>query len=427
MTAPHPDRCVQHLLDRAELHDLVMRYASGVDKRDFDVVEACFAADVDASSWGFDNRDDLMNLIRGVAAFHTTMHMMGNQFVEIDGDTAAVDTYAMLTHHLTRPDGEPYELNMSGNRYVEKLVRNGDGWVITQRGGEPAWAPTGVTALSSEDPAVRWLLDRAEIHDLLMHYALGIDLRDYERIRDCFAPDFEARYGQMGTFTDIDELIAFIKGVEFFASTTHFLGSQLIEVDGDRALLETAAMITHRQDGEDGTTDEWIWGGSRYIDALERIDGRWKITKRGDHVERVPTKAAGERYPSSGDPDVQRLIDRAEIHDVVTTAAIAADRGDWALYEGCFTSGGAAEHLDWLREEHERWHSTCRLLNNHLIGIDGDRAGAETYVYLTMKESQEARATPWSRGAWRYVDDLARVEGRWLIEQRRVESNRIGT
>ena len=39
---------------------------------------------------------------------------------------------------------------------------------------------------------MQWLLDRAEIHDLMMQYALGVDLRDYERIRNCFASTFRA-------------------------------------------------------------------------------------------------------------------------------------------------------------------------------------------------------------------------------------------
>ena len=122
---------------------------------------------------------------------------------------------------------------MSRGQYVEDLTRRDGRWVITRRGGEPRWAPTGVTArVHADEPAVQWLLDRAEIHDLMMQYALGVDLRDYERIRNCFASSFRASYGPR-EFTDADELIEFISGVEHFPSTTHFLGTQLIDVDGD--------------------------------------------------------------------------------------------------------------------------------------------------------------------------------------------------
>ena len=93
--------------DRDEIHDVVMRYAAGVDKRDLEMVEAASLPTSTRRRGGSPTATRSMTYIRGVAVFHTTMHMMGNQFVEVDGDTAAVDTYAMLTHHPTRPDGEP--------------------------------------------------------------------------------------------------------------------------------------------------------------------------------------------------------------------------------------------------------------------------------------------------------------------------------
>src|SRR3954453_19813862 len=223
---------VRLLADRAEIHDVMMRYAAAVDRRDWDMLRDCFVPDLKVLGWGdFKNRDELLEFIKGVAIFHTTMHMMGNQFIELEGDTASMDTYAMLTHHHDSPEGEPLELNMSGNRYVEKVSRRDGRWVIHQRGGDPVWAPTGAPGATTNDPAVQWLLDRAEIHDLMMHYALGIDLRDWERIRNCFASSFRAAYGER-EFTDADALIEFISGVEHFPSTTHFLGTQLIDVEG---------------------------------------------------------------------------------------------------------------------------------------------------------------------------------------------------
>ncbi len=209
----------------------MLRYAAGVDRRDFDLVASCFAPDFSGHFAGKDwsSRGDLIDFIKGVSYFHTTMHMMGNQFIEVEGDEASMETYAMLTHHATRANGKPYRLNTSGNHYVERVERRDGDWVIVERGGEPRWAPTGVTQVASGEPAVRWLLDRAEIHDLMMRYALGVDLRDYDRIRSCFAEGFRARYGSR-EFRELDELIAFIRGVEHFASTTHFLGNQLIEL-----------------------------------------------------------------------------------------------------------------------------------------------------------------------------------------------------
>ena len=97
----HAATRVQLLVDRDEIHDVVMRYAAGVDRRDMEMVRACFAPDLEVEGWGggFADRDSMITYISGVAIFHTTMHMFGNQYIEVDGDTAHVDTYAMLTHH----------------------------------------------------------------------------------------------------------------------------------------------------------------------------------------------------------------------------------------------------------------------------------------------------------------------------------------
>src|SRR5438477_9084017 len=263
------EAAVRLLADRAEIHDVMMRYAAAVDRRDWDMLRDCFIPELKVLGWGeFKNRDELLEFIKRVAIFHTTMHMMGNQCIEVDGDTAAMDTYAMLTHHHDGPDGEPLELNMSGNRYIEKVSRRDGGWVIHQRGGDPVWSPTGVTRATAKDPAVQWLLDRAEIHDVQMHYALGIDLRDYDRIKACFADRFNAAYGPLGAITQADKHIHLIKGVEHFDSTTHFMGTQLIEVDDDGALMETYAMITHRQTDAEGAKSEWMAGPSSYVDRL---------------------------------------------------------------------------------------------------------------------------------------------------------------
>jgi hypothetical protein len=423
MTADRDAAAKQLLLDRAEIHDVMMRYAAGVDSRDFDMVTDCFTPDVDVQGWGgltFEDRTALVGFIRGVANFHTTMHMMGNQFIEVTGDQAAMDTYAMLTHHMDQPDGNTFELNLSGNRYVEKLSRIDGRWTIHQRGGDPAWGPTGVTGAAADDPALRWLLDRAEIHDLMMQYALGIDLHEYDRIRACFAPQFAAAYGPLGTFTDIDKLIEFIKGVEHFASTTHFLGTQLIEVQGDEALMETYAMITHRPNGGG---DEWMPGGSSYRDRLARIDGRWKIVERGEDVAAVPTGSA--TVPTSEDAAVQLLLDRAAIHDVVATTALAADRRQYDLFRTCFTDDAVDAQLTETQAENEQWDSTCHFLNNQLIDVDGDTAEVETYAYITHKAKGEMMPSAWSKGARRFVDSLVRTDGRWVIRKRQLTDNRI--
>ena len=131
--------------------------------------------------------------------------MMGNQLIEVSGDTASMDTFAQLTHRL---DGDPEKLLVS-SRYVEKLTRRDGEWAITQRGGEPAWAPNGVDGLRSDDPAVQWLLDRAAIRDAVVRDTVVADTATTGRVRN-------------------------------------FLGTRLVTVDGDEAWAESYVLVTRR-------------------------------------------------------------------------------------------------------------------------------------------------------------------------------------
>src|SRR5436190_319532 len=116
---------VQLLVDRDAIHDVMIRYADGVDRRDMEQVRACFAPDLRVVGWGggFPDREAMLTYISGVAIFHTTMHMFGNDYIDVDGDRAHIDCYAMLTHHLDDGDGVTREVNVSGGRYVESLTR----------------------------------------------------------------------------------------------------------------------------------------------------------------------------------------------------------------------------------------------------------------------------------------------------------------
>jgi ketosteroid isomerase-like protein len=426
-----------------------MRYAAAVDRRDWELLDGCFAPDVKATGWkareGFTGRAELTAFIRGVAHFSMTMHMMSNELVAVDGDRAALDTYAMLTHHRVGDDGQVNELNRSGARYREKLARDGGCWRIVERGGEPRGpaeamasdhgTPRDVTAAGGEDPAVRALLDRAEIHDLLMGYARAIDERDYERVVSCFADRFTAFYGSQ-RFHDHQSLADFVRGVEHFASTTHFFGHPVLHVHGDEAWAQTYAMITHRPTADDEAA-EWTVGGPSYWDRLVREGGRWRVAERGEQVvpaDRILTGPVAVA-PLSPVASVRWLTDREEIRQLVAQVALASDRRRVDVLEACLSpdfeqvdeSGrvqSRGQTVETLRSSGEAARA-CSFLGNHLVDLDGDHARAETYAYLAHTEGEGRRLSPWSHGAYRFVDDLVRQNGRWLLGRRQVLTNWI--
>lgn len=122
------------LEDRAAIHDLTMRYARGVDRRDLDLVAACFAPDA-----GYEGGLGVGTIAVALAAlrdrmqrYRTTMHFIANQLVELDGDRARCETYAIVYHRL-EPDDEDAQDYIVGVRYVDDLARHGDGWWIVHR------------------------------------------------------------------------------------------------------------------------------------------------------------------------------------------------------------------------------------------------------------------------------------------------------
>jgi hypothetical protein len=392
----HPDPAVQLLLDRRAIEDLFYAYAAGVDRRDFDLVASCFAEDVGGPFGGTErrDRDALIEYISGVRFFHTTMHMMGNTLIEVTGDVAQLDTDAMIKHRGATQDGRDIEMNMSGSRYGEQLARRDGSWCITRRAVPPVSTRVGVESVASDDPAVRWLLDRAEIHDLLTRYAVGVDERNYAPVRACFARRLHANY--LGhEFDDLDALTDFIRGVEHFGWTRHFFSRPLLSLRGNEASSDILAILSSRAvDDPKGRRERMSVG--RYRDELSREDGRWRVTDRRHGVAAAAPQLIGE-LPASDDPATAYLLDRAQLEDSITQLAGDIDRET----------------------------GTRHFVGNQLVELLADGARTETYVYRLEPEDEGKHYTPWHENAERWEDRLVRDESGWRVVEHRVCSNRI--
>jgi SnoaL-like domain len=134
------DAALRRLIDEADVAQVILRYADGLDRRDFDQVWQCFAPDayVNGSSFSGALSDYLPQLLEGVRGFGCTQHVMANQLRTVDGDSAHTETYA-IAHHFYDSGGEKEALIM-GVRYTDDLVRSDDGrWVIKARTADAMW------------------------------------------------------------------------------------------------------------------------------------------------------------------------------------------------------------------------------------------------------------------------------------------------
>ncbi len=136
------EAAVRALIDRAAIHDVLLRYARGVDRRDFDLVASCFMRDAAYEGALAHGRieDALAALPARMARYASTMHFMGNQLIELAGDTATSETYTVAYHRLRAGNGQADRT--LGLRYLDDFIRDGAQWRICKRVVKVDWERT---------------------------------------------------------------------------------------------------------------------------------------------------------------------------------------------------------------------------------------------------------------------------------------------
>jgi hypothetical protein len=122
---------------------------------------------------------------------------------------------------------------------------------------------------------VRHLRDRQEILDCINLYGRGLDRLDADLIRNAYHPD---AIDQHGPFVGgVDAFVPFAIEVEAsFAGTHHGITSHNCEIDGDEAHAESYVYFFVVMPG-----GQMLGSGyGRYIDRLERRDGKWALAVR---------------------------------------------------------------------------------------------------------------------------------------------------
>ena len=127
------------LADRIAVEDLLTRYATTVDRRDWDGYRNVFTddAEIDYTSAGgiAGTVDEVVEFLSTTLdMFEMTQHLVSNVDVTVDGDTATVT--AMFNNPMRLPGGEVW---FTGGWYHHDLVRTADGWRSRRLREESAW------------------------------------------------------------------------------------------------------------------------------------------------------------------------------------------------------------------------------------------------------------------------------------------------
>lgn len=173
---------LQRLLDRAEIHDVLCRYARGVDRADADLIRSTYHAD--AHDDHVDYKGDVDGFIAWLdtrfVGFDNSMHFLGNCLIEFAGpNLAMVETY-VASRRLRAPAGDeaaglaPDDMicRQAWGRYLDRFERRNGEWRIARRmfvidsrftsvakGG----ARTGPSTWGTRDPSDPLYAVRAEI------------------------------------------------------------------------------------------------------------------------------------------------------------------------------------------------------------------------------------------------------------------------
>jgi hypothetical protein len=152
-----------------------------------------------------------------------------------------------------------------------------------------------VGAPQAPDPtALRELLDKQAIAEVVLRYCRGIDRMDRELVRSCYHADATDSHGSFEGGVD-----AFLDWVwrllSRYESTMHFVGNLLVEPSGDVARAETYGIAYHRAASDDPKLE--LTTGFRYVDRFERRAGEWRIAKRIALTEWVRREDPSTRWP----------------------------------------------------------------------------------------------------------------------------------
>jgi len=129
-----------------------------------------------------------------------------------------------------------------------------------------------------ESAGIAQLLDKQAIAEVVLRYCRGVDRRDDELIRSAYHQDVWEHHGAYRGRT-ADDFVTYANGrSDLFETVCHYVCNQLIELDGDVAFSETYAIAVHVARTEDGVSHTTF--GGRYVDRMERRDGRWGIADR---------------------------------------------------------------------------------------------------------------------------------------------------
>jgi len=124
---------LREFLDRAKIRDCIARLARGEDRRDADLISASYWPDstTDYGVFRGSFADYLAWVVPGSEAISNTQHVLGQSHIELEGDSARVETHVISYHRVDMGSGDVD--TCIGGRYLDRIDKRGDDWRIAER------------------------------------------------------------------------------------------------------------------------------------------------------------------------------------------------------------------------------------------------------------------------------------------------------
>ena len=141
---------IRVVIDRSDISQMISRLALGMDLRDVEMFQSCWADEFYLSvpplagdsvplEGTMRAEEHARNAIGMLSEFTASHHVLANHCIDVDGDTAKCSVYLIGTHTLLGvEDGDP--VHTIGARYDFECSRTPDGWKITHMLWTRVWS-----------------------------------------------------------------------------------------------------------------------------------------------------------------------------------------------------------------------------------------------------------------------------------------------